>query len=293
MKKTQHFLFGTLLVILFLPCNSGAQVSSDPYVPCQEMPMLIENFNADFHAITRYYNTSFYGSRGGGDRNSPGGSPEKRQRLDELFHEYLSKLEKIDFKSLPQECKVDYILLKRDLTEKLRQSAEEEVVYGKIKNWFPFSDSVYEVEKLRRRGHPLDAQRLAKNWFDYSSQLRTFRARLKTDSGLDMASIYEAGLVVADLKRAIANINDFYSGYDPQYTWWMPKAYKDLDDALNGYAETFKEKSSRFAAPDKSGIAGHPAGRQELLRELKYEMIPYSPLTKWVVAMTGKAPWRR
>src|ERR1700749_917113 len=28
---------------------------------------------------------------------------------------------------------------------------------------------------------------------------------------------------------------------------------------------------------DNSGIVGRPAGREELLRQLKYEMIPYSP----------------
>jgi uncharacterized protein (DUF885 family) len=277
MKYNHHYLFGVLLLLTLLPGKSRAQVSPDPYVPCQEMPNLIETFNADYWAVTRFYNTSFYGSRGRGNQNSQGGSPEKRTRLDEVVHEYLGKLEKLDFNSLPQECKVDYILFKRDLTEKLRQSAEETVVYDKIKSWFPFSDSIYAAEKLRRRGHPLDAQQLAKSWTDYTTQLKTLRGRLKGDSALDMAAIYEAGLVIGDLQRAITNINDFYTGYDPQYTWWMPKAFKELDDALSGYAAAFKEKNSRFAAPDKSGITGHPAGREELLRELKYEMIPYSP----------------
>jgi hypothetical protein len=79
----------------------------------------------------------------------------------------------VDFNSLPQECKVDYILFKRDLDEKLYQSAKETAVYGKIKTWFPFSDSIYAIEKLRRRGHQLDAQQLAKNWYDYTNQLKT------------------------------------------------------------------------------------------------------------------------
>ena len=278
MKKGISYLFTFLLLLCFMPRDSRAQVSPDPYVPCQEMPRLIENFNADSWAIVRFYNTSFYGSRNGGyGGNQAGGSPEKRQRLDELYHEYLHKLEEVDFKSLPQECKVDYILLKRDLDEKLYQSAKEAGIYEKIKSWFPFSDSIYAIEKLRRRGHQPDAQQLAKNWDDYTNQLKGLKDRLKGDSTLDMASIYEAGLVIGDLKRAITNINDFYTGYDPLYTWWMPKVYKDLDDALSSYATAFNERNNRFAAPDKSGIVGHPAGREEILRELKYEMIPYTP----------------
>src|SRR5258708_14417519 len=57
----------------------------------------------------------------------------------------------------------------------------------------------------------------------------------------------------------------------------MPKNYKELDEALTGYAAQLKEKNNSFASGDKSGIAGHPAGREELLRQLKFEMIPYTP----------------
>ncbi|HXB94059.1 MAG TPA: DUF885 family protein, partial [Puia sp.] len=156
-------------------------------------------------------------------------------------------------------------------------SEVEALRYGRIKSWFPFADSVYTIEKLRRRGHPTDAEHLAKNWFDYTAQLHALQNRLKTDTSLDMDALYDAGLTAADLKRAVENIYDFYNGYDPLFTWWMPKAYKDLDDALTAYADQFKERNNRFVATDKSGIVGHPAGREELLRQLKFEMIPYSP----------------
>jgi hypothetical protein len=209
MRNEHRYSFAALVCCLFVSGNVWAQVSPDAYVPCQEMPTLIGHFNADYRALVRFYNTSFYGNRGGGG-NVEGGSPEKRQRLDDICHEYLKRLDAVDFSSLP-------------------------------------------------------------------NQLKTLRDRLKGDSSLDMESIYEAGLVIGDLKRAISNINDFYTGYDPLYTWWMPKVYKELDDALTSYAEAFKSKTNRFAAADSSGIAGHPAGREEILRELKYEMIPYTP----------------
>jgi hypothetical protein len=83
MKNRLSYLFAFLLLLCFMPRGSQAQVSPDPYVPCQEMPTLIEHFNADYRAIVRFYNTSFYGNRGGGG-NVEGGSPEKRQRLDDI-----------------------------------------------------------------------------------------------------------------------------------------------------------------------------------------------------------------
>lgn len=278
MRNRQHRLYAFLLPLLFLSFSALSQISPDPYVPCQEMPNLIENYNADLRALTRFYTSNFFGGRNGFNQvSTEGGSPEKRARLDELFHEYLKKLDQLDFKSLSQECKVDYILFKRDLTEKLRSSAAELVQYEKIKAWFPFSDSVYVIEKMRRRGHPLEARQLAKNWYDYAGQIKTLKGKLKADNSLDMESVFEAGLVISDLKRALSSIYEFYNGYDPLFTWWIPKTYKELDDALTGYADQFKEKNNSFAAADKSGIVGHPAGRDELIRQLKFEMVPYTP----------------
>jgi len=242
------------------------------------MPSLIENYNADLRALTRFYTSSFFGARGGGG-NIPaeGGSPEKRARLQQLYHEYLDKLEHTDFKSLPQECKVDYILFKRELTGKLQLASDEAIQYDKVKSWLPFADSIYAIERQRRRGHVLNSEVLAKNWFDYSKQIATLKNSIKTDNTLGADALYEAGLVISDLKRAISSIYEFYNGYDPLFTWWIPKPYKELDDALSVYANEFKDKSKSLAAPDKSGIAGHPAGREELMRQLKYEMIPYTP----------------
>jgi hypothetical protein len=239
------------------------------------MPHLIENYRADLNALVRWYNSTWYGSRGEGSIDI--GPPEKRTRLDELYHQYLDKLSQLDFASLPQECKVDYILFKRDLRQRLRLSAREAASYQQLKTWFPFADSIYAIEKLRRRGHVLNSELLASDFLEDAKTIGRLQMRLKADTTLDLESIHEAGLIAADLKRAIGNIYDFYNGYDPLFSWWMPKTYKELDTALTIYATKWKEKNKRFAAPDSSGIVGHPVGHDELVRQLQYEMIPYTP----------------
>jgi len=241
------------------------------------MPQLIETYRADNRAIVRFYTTSFYGSRNRGSGTVDGTSPDTRSRLAALDREYLAKLAAIDFAGLPQECKVDYILFKRDMKENLRLLAVDSQRYESVRAWFPFADSVYAVERLRRRGHQLDAAALAREWSKAAAQVNGLRAKLKRDSSLDLDLLYEAGLVAQDLRRGIGSIEAFYEGYDPMYTWWVPANYKVLDDALGAYAEGFKENSKRFAANDKSGIVGRPIGRAELVRQLQYEMIPYSP----------------
>src|SRR5438309_1542903 len=116
MRNYKLLLVFYALFLLTIHNRATAQ-SPGEYVPCQEMPNLIETYNADLSALTRFYTSSFYGGRHFGNQGdgSEGGSPEKRARLEDLYHEYLNKLDKLDFKSLPQECKVDYILFKRDL----------------------------------------------------------------------------------------------------------------------------------------------------------------------------------
>jgi uncharacterized protein (DUF885 family) len=83
--------------------------------------------------------------------------------------------------------------------------------------------------------------------------------------------------VVANLKKSVTSVYEFYNGYDPLFTWWIPKPYKTLDDALTTYASAFKGKASAFKSKDKSGIVGQPVGRDELVHQLQFEMIPYTP----------------
>ncbi len=269
-------ILSVILLLSVAITRIQAQVSPEPYVPCQEMPHLMETFRADEEAVIRFYTSSFYGTRyGRGSAES--GSPEKRTRLVGLYNEYLGKLDQLDFNSLPQECKADWILFQRQLKEKLRSAAQDSIRYALLKPWLPFSDSIYAIEKLRRRGHPLNAAGLAKNWFNYSLQLSALKTKLKEDKMLDQESIYAAQLLIDDLRRAIGSIHEFYNGYDPQYTFWMPLTYKGLDSALIAYEGAFKSKNAGFAPADGSGISGHPIGRDELVRQLQYQMISYSP----------------
>ncbi len=269
-----------LLCCGLLPAAVLSQ-SKEAYVPCQEMPNLIENYNADYRALVRFYTPPAGGGggnfRGGGGGDAGFSSPEKRERLQQLYNDYLKKLEQLSFKSLPQECKVDYILFKREVTERLRVSTLQEQEYEKIKQWFPFADKIYAMEKGRRRGTQPDAEKTAKDWFDITGSLKTLGGKLRDEKGLSQESVNLAGDVVTDLKRSLASIFQFYNGYDPMFTWWVPKTYTALDEALTSYGSQLKGKAPTPPQRDNTGINGKPAGREELVRQLNYEMIPYTP----------------
>jgi hypothetical protein len=266
-----------LCAILLFSANLCLAQAKNDYVPCSEMPNIMQHFNADFNAIARFYGPS--------DSNGPlveegkiaNSSPEIRARLSKLYSEYLNSLDQLDFDNLPQECKVDFILFERDLKDKLRTSEIQQEAYDKIKMWMPFADTIYDCQRLRRRGADLDAEKLAKEWFVFGREIKRLQEKLKDDQTISFQSTYEGLDQINYLRAALKSIFQFYNGYDPLFSWWVPKTYASLDSLLDEYGQSFKKKRESLAQPDKSGIVGRPIGRDELIRQLNYEMIPYSP----------------
>jgi len=167
-------------------------------------------------------------------------------------------------------------LIKRDIVEKLRLSNEEEQEYGKIKKWLPFAEKIFALEKIRRRGAQIDGEKVAKEWFGIINEIKSLQAKLKDEKNLTAESVYISGEAITIIKRSLSSINEFYNGFDPLYTWWVPKTYQALDSVLTAYAISFKSKT-KSTPEDKSYIVGQRVGREALIRQLNYEMIPYSP----------------
>ncbi len=206
-------------------------------------------------------------------------SPERRERLKKLEQSYLIELAKIDFDKLPVGSRIDYILFKRNLNNELRLLAIEEKEYNQIALYIPFADSIYGIEKKRRRGATINAQQFATQL--HNIQLQTIRLlqQLAKDTTLNMAICSRATTTVTGLQDALKNVFDFYNAYNPEFTWWIPMPYKAADSVLTIYANAFRAKSKAVSTQknDGSNIVGNPIGREEILAQLQYEMIAYSP----------------
>lgn len=253
------------LAVIFLVLAVPASAQTNPsYVPCNEMPNIIQNYYADILALSRVYIVE--------------GSPELRERYKKMAVDYLKRLDKINFSSLGQECRADYILFKRDLKESVFRAGAEEKEFTALQPWFPFADSIYVLEKIRRRGGPLDGQRVAANFSSVSRQLYQLQLKLLQNKNITVANSRRANIIIQGLQAAAKNVFTFYNAYDPLFTWWVPETYKKLDSALGLYAAGFKASADKNApGRDSSGIVGFPIGRDEIVRQLKYEMIPYTP----------------
>jgi uncharacterized protein (DUF885 family) len=83
-----------------------------------------------------------------------------------------------------------------------------------------------------------------------------------------------AATEVNSLRQTLKSWYDYHNGYDPLFTWWSAEPYKAADKALTDYATYLRGKSG---GEEGAGAPIDPIGREALLSELAYEMIPYSP----------------
>lgn len=126
------------------------------------------------------------------------------------------------------------------------------------------------------------------------------------------------------LRNTLRTWFSFYDGYDPLFTWWAAETYRTADASLSSYATYLRSRvaglteggeaaATPTAAPGGRGggrggasagvsayqasiaaakpgstddIVGNPIGREGLMSELAFEMIPYTP--EQLIAIANK-----
>ena len=252
--------YTTICLFLFCCLSSFAQNE----MPSEVYP-LITQYEADRGSLQRFYFVP--------------GSPERRERFNQFYKDYLSRLQQLPFESFSTGGKVDYIMMKRILENELGLLAQEEKEATQVTKLTAYANAVYEIEKKRRRGLHLKSDELAQQLNDIKKNVQAAQQKLAQEPNLTAALATRAAEIIGGQQTALKSVYEFYDGYDPQFTWWVKRPYQQLDSVLGKYAGALKNKIDAATRPkdDGSGIIGNPIGRDELLRLLQLEMIPYSP----------------
>lgn len=243
----------------------SANAQPDLLLQTSEVHPIMVNFEADLGSIERYYFVA--------------NSPERRVRMETFIKDYITKLDALPFDKISQGGKVDYLLLRRDLESRLYQLSKEEKEVSQLTKLVTQGDPIYALEKKRRRGEVLNGQEVAKQLSDCNKTISAAMSKLSSEPNYPRPLAMRAEGIVRGQQRALKSVFDFYNGYDPQFTWWVTKPFNKLDTVLNLYADALKKKVDPSTLPkdDGSHIIGSPIGREELIRQLQLEMIPYSP----------------
>lgn len=250
-----------LLALAALSFNLPAQ--STPAVT--EMYSFIVQHEADEGSLERFYIIP--------------GSPERRKRLTEFYEAQLKKLDALPFESFSTGGKVDFLLMRRDIQNELVLLAQEEKETSQVARLTAPADGLYPLEKQRRRGLHLKSDEVAGQLNAMVKSVQAAVRKLPQEPNLAPNLAARASQVVAGQEAALKSVYEFYNGYDPQFSWWTTRPYQQLDTALTKYSAALKKKVDVTLQPkdDGSGIIGNPIGREELIRLLQLEMIPYTP----------------
>src|SRR5262249_51035133 len=112
-----------------------------------EMRPLIERFAADRGNLLRTYNVE--------------ASPARQARVKEFYTDWQGRIAKLNFDSMSQDGKVDYILFRNLLNHELRRMDLEASEDAKKAPYVPFSKTIVSLEEARRRMEPVNSKMTA------------------------------------------------------------------------------------------------------------------------------------
>jgi len=229
-----------------------------------EMRPIIEYYVVDRGSLLRSYPVSI--------------SPARRERFRKFYSDALERIQKLNFDSMSQEGKVDYLLLRNHLEHEMRQLDIQGKQIAEIQPLVPFLKSIIDLEEARRRMEPIDSAKTAATLTSLKKQIddtrKAVEAGLRPERGgatpPEGTEVIKAKKTVAfravgavnGLRNNLRNWYAFYNGYDPLFTWWNEEPYKSLDQTLTSYAAFLSERLVGLRPEGTpAGTAGPTANR--------------------------------
>lgn len=235
------------------------------YDPQSRLSGVIEKFDADLGILNRYYSAQT--------------SPNRAARFRSLYTEKLELLQRLNFDALSHDEQIDYVLFRNHVEHEIKELDRGQAQLAEMASMIPFARTISDLEDTRRKLEFADPARTAALLNDLAKQI-TAAQKAQDAAGANKPKrtvANRAARTVDSLRRTLRSWYSFYKAYDPTFTWWCELPYKSADDALGKYSTFITEKLVGIRTDDKTTIIGDPIGRDALIEELKYEMIPYSP----------------
>lgn len=267
-----------------------------------ELRELVERFTTDREELERFYSVKT--------------SALHLRRMREFYQAWQQRLGQVAFDSLGAEGRIDYTLLRGQLTYELRLLAREETRAKEVAPLLPFAEQIAALQESRRLMQPVDPKVAAATLEQMRKELEAARAGL--EAGLKAAgeskveesqgspvvvkvearkpgaeeaktqpkvapisttriAAYRAANRLTELRKSLDDWFKHFDGYDPLFSWWNRAPYKALNDGLDGYVKFLREKVVGVEPGKDEPIIGDPVGRDGLMAELEHEMIAYTP----------------
>ena len=212
--------------------------------PVSEMRALIERYSVDRGSLARSYPV--------------GMSPARRERFKKYYRDWLESLRGLNFDSMSQDGKVDYILFRNHLEHELRQLEIQDKQLAEIQPLIPFAKTIIDLEEARRRMEMIDSAKVAATLNELRKQIDERRRAVEAglpragrggDTGTTVEPVQvkktvanRAVQAINGLRGNLRNWYTFYNGYDPIFTWWNEEPYRSVDQSLTSYSNFITER---------------------------------------------------
>jgi hypothetical protein len=229
-----------------------------------ELRDVVERFTVDRTALLRRFDVQ--------------NGPRRQAALGGFYTAWGERLREADFARLGLQGRVDWVLLKNRFARDLALLALDAERTAEMAPLLPFAAAVRDLQERRRQLDipvPDSAGRaLAKIVSDIADAKKAVEEGKLTGTRI---VAHRAANEAGALRDLLRRWYEYHAGYDPLFTWWAKSPYEKASEALQGYARTLREKLVGWKQGDEEPIVGDPIGREALLADLKFEMIPYTP----------------
>ncbi|NUP97362.1 MAG: DUF885 family protein [Planctomycetaceae bacterium] len=260
MPFRSSILCGAVLALAAACATATPQAPTAP----SELAQRVIQFDADRGALRRYW--------------SMDASPRGQARQREFLEEQLASLARVEFETLTQEARVDWVLLRNEIEQDLAALELARQRHADVVRLAPYFDKVLDVIEPGQRLEPVDPAKVA-DAFD--ALLRDVKAARKAGEEQHKSEkrsvLVRAAGEVSELQRELSGWVGERAGYDPLFTWWVKRPADALGEELGAHARQLREELAGLKPGDEETIVGDPLGREALLAELVGAMIPYSP----------------
>ncbi|MBX7135563.1 MAG: DUF885 domain-containing protein [Fimbriimonadaceae bacterium] len=260
-------------LVLVATVVSGLARPSTTMFDTPQLPNLIREYVADKEALERLHNIE--------------GSKTRNDRLVKLEQDWERRLDALDAKKLDFDDSIDAFLFRNHLRKQVRKLELEAKKWQEIEPLLPFATTIIEFQEARRRFERVDPEAAAAKLTVLKKHADELRKKVESEELKSTKPIANrAAKKTLDLATDLGRWAKFHRGYDPLFTWWVDKPLEEADKALKAYAKALLEKIVGIKEDDRQAIVGLPVGREALLADLAFEMIPYSP--EELIAMGDK-----
>ena len=269
MRKLAICSVSVLLVLSPIFQTAFAQNAKDDLAAYNDPPSrlrgVIDKYDDDVRFLNGFYNAQT--------------SPKRIARFKQLYTDEAALVSGLNFDTLNHDEQVDYILFKNYLDHQMKEQARFEAQLAEMADLILFSRTINDLEDTRRALKDIDPAKSATTLNDLAKQIAATQAAFTGPNAVKPKRTVanRAVRTVDGLRRTLRNWYTFYNLYDPVFTWWCSSPYKAVDDALGKYSTFITERLVGIKPDDKVTIIGDPIGRNALIEELKFEMIPYTP----------------